>query len=424
MIRKTIKLKDGILLHCMNTEDRFKTNYIAINIFTKLNREAVTKNALLPLVLRRGCVEYPSMQDISIRLEDMYGASFDATNEKLGDNLSIQFVTDTISDDYTLEKGNILEDGIDLVCSVLLNPVLENGVFKSEFVAQEKETLKELINSKINDKAQYSMDRAVEEMYKNKPYSLYKFGYVEDLDDINAENLYEQYKKVLSESQINIYISGKFDELKVAEQLDNKFENIERNYNEEDLFSKESDYLEKSQVDEIVEKQNVIQGKIVLGYKLKSENLAEDFYKMTVYNAILGGTASSKLFNNVREKKSLAYTIRSQYIKQKGAMFVSAGIELENYEIAKECILKEINDMKIGEITEQEINDAKVNLFTLYRSITDSQSALIGWAIGQELLKAEEDVDKVMGKINAVTKDDILEVASRLQYEVCYYLCN
>ena len=145
---------------------------------------------------------------------------------------------------------------------------------------------------------------------------------------------------------------------------------------------------------------------------------------MTVYNAILGGTASSKLFNNVREKKSLAYTIRSQYIKQKGAMLVSAGIELENYDIAKECILKEINDMKIGEITEQEINDAKVNLVTLYRSIADSQSALIGWTIGQELLKCEEDVDVVVEKINNVTKEDVLEVANRLQNVICYYLCS
>ena len=422
MIRKTIKIKDGIILHCMNTEDRFKTNYIAINIFTKLNRETITKNALLPLVLRRGSKNYPTMQDISIKLESMYGASFDASNEKLGDNLSIQFVMDTISDDYTLDNGNILEEAINLICDVLLSPVLENSTFKEEYVQQEKETLKEIINSKINDKAQYSMDRTIEEMYQNEPYGIYKFGYVEDLEKINSQDLYNQYKNVLKESQINIYVSGKIDESKITEILTDKFEKVDRNYNEDNMAHNAPEYVAQAEFRDVLEKQNVTQGKLVLGYKLQSTNLAKDFYKMTVYNAILGGTASSKLFNNVREKKSLAYTIRSQYIKQKGAMLVSAGIELENYDIAKECILKEINDMKIGEITEQEINDAKVNLVTLYRSITDSQSALISWAIGQQLLKCDEDVNVVIDKINAITKEDVLDVANRLVPTIRYYL--
>ena len=142
-----------------------------------------------------------------------------------------------------------------------------------------------------------------------------------------------------------------------------------------------------SQKGEIIEKQNVTQGKLVLGYDLKNFNPTGDFYKMTLYSAILGGTASSKLFNNVREKKSLAYTIRSIYLKHKGIMYASAGIELENYEIANTSILKEINDMKIGEITEEEIHDAKVNLVTRFKSFNDSQGAIIGWAIGQELLR-------------------------------------
>ncbi len=420
------KIQDGITLYCTNTEDRFKTNYIVVNLLNELNKETVTKSALLPLVLRRGCNLYPTMQDLSIKLEDMYGTSFDATSEKLGDSLCTQFIMDTISDDYTLDDSRILEEAINLITEVIINPLLENGVFKERYVSQEKETLKEIINSKINDKGQYAADRTIEEMYKDEPYGIYKYGYVEDIEKITSKDLYEYYLQLIGKARIDIYVYGKVEENEIANQLKNAFKTVKRNYKEHELkFANDfTDDTFSKEPNVVVEKQNVTQGKLVLGYKIKSQNLVEDFYKMAVYNAILGGTASSKLFNNVREKKSLAYTIRSQYIKHKGAMFVSAGIELENYDIAKECILKEINDMKIGEISEQEINDAKVNLVTLYRSITDSQSASIGWSIGQKLLGAEENVDVVIEKISAVTKEDIVEAANRLKLDTIYYLCN
>ena len=228
---------------------------------------------------------------------------------------------------------------------------------------------------------------------------------------------------LLKTAEIDIYCSGKINEPAIAERYNIIFGKINRNYIDD---REEKKYLISESLDDnskdVFENQKVTQGKIVLGYNLKSENLKDDFYKMTVYSAILGGTASSKLFCNVREKKSLAYTISSQYIKHKGAMFVAAGIELENFEIAKESILKEINDMKIGEITDEEIHDAKVNLITRFKSFNDSQPALIGWAVGQEILDGDMDLDVVINKIDAITKEDVLDVANRLNLAITYYL--
>lgn len=415
---KEVEINNGVILHIIKT-DRFKTNCIFINLLSKLDRSTITKNALLPLVLRRGTKNYPTMKDISIKLEDMYGASLDANTEKVGNYAVIQFMMDMISDEYTLDKINILKDGIGLIDEVLLNPYTENGCFKKEYVEQEKETLKELINSKINDKSSYASDRTVEEMYANSPYGIYKLGYVEDLDGITEKNLYDYYKNLLQTSIIHIYVSGNVDEAYTEEVIKNDFNSIERQFdrnqesNSEDVFDNDR---------EVIERQNVIQGKLVFGYEYKSDNLKDDFYKMALYSAILGGTASSKLFNNVREKKSLAYTIRSQYIKHKGALFVSAGIEINNFDVAKESILKEIEDMRIGNITDEELNDARVNLITAYRTFNDSQSALIGWLIGQRILGAPEDVDVVIEKLQEVTKEEIVEAANRLVPRITYFL--
>ena len=406
MEKKNVFIGNGIMLHLMPT-DRFKTNYIVFTLKTKLTRENVTKNALLPLVLRRGSKNYPTMHDIAIKLEDMYGASFDANADKIGDYSVIQFLMDTISDEYTLDNSFITSEAIDLFNDILFNPLIENNAFKEEYVEQEKETLKEVINSRINDKASYALSRTVEEMYKDRPYGLYKYGYVEDLEKISAKELYDHYLNLLKTAEIDIYCSGKINRDYIDDREEKKY-----------LISESLDDNSK----DVFENQKVTQGKIVLGYSLKSENLKDDFYKMTVYSAILGGTASSKLFCNVREKKSLAYTISSQYIKHKGAMFVAAGIELENFEIAKESILKEINDMKIGEITDEEIHDAKVNLITRFKSFNDSQPALIGWAVGQEILDGDMDLDVVINKIDAITKEDVLDVANRLNLAITYYL--
>ena len=424
MENKNILISNGIILHLMKT-DRFKTNYIVFTFKEKLSRDNVTKNALLPLVLRRGCKKYPTMQDIAVKLEDMYGASFDANTDKVGDYSIIQFMMDTISDEYTLDNSSVMNDAMELFNDILFNPVLENEAFKEEYVEQEKETLKEIINSRINDKASYALSRAVEEMYKNEPYGLYKFGYAEDLDGISAKILYDHYLELLKTAEVDIYFSGNINEETVVNKYNELFEKIDRNYSDdrdEKVLSTNDRFSFAS--NEVIEKQNVTQGKLVLGYNFKSHNLKDDFYKMTVYSAILGGTASSKLFNNVREKKSLAYTIASQYIKHKGALFVSAGIELSNYDVAKESILKEIDDMKNGEISDEELNSAKANLITRFKSFNDSQVVLIGWAIGQEVLDGDMDLELVIKNIEAITKEDIVEVASKLDLQISYFLTN
>ena len=145
---------------------------------------------------------------------------------------------------------------------------------------------------------------------------------------------------------------------------------------------------------------------------------------MSLYSAILGGTASSKLFMNVREKESLAYTVRSMYLKHKGIMMVTAGIEIDKYEKALTCIKKEIEDMRIGNITDEEVEDAKANLITAYKSFNDKQASIINLYMAQRFLGCVEDIDTMIEEIKNVTKEDVVEIANRLELEITYFLTN
>ena len=180
-------IKDGITFHKITTS-KFKTNLFAIFITTPLSRETVTKNALISAVLRRGTKNMPTQDAIAKELEGMYGADFDCGIEKNGDNHIMKFYIESINDDFLPEQDNLSKKSLELLYDIVFNPLIENGSFKKEYVDGEKSTLKQIIEGKIDNKAKYALDRCIEEMYKNEPYGLYKFGYVEDLDKINEKD--------------------------------------------------------------------------------------------------------------------------------------------------------------------------------------------------------------------------------------------
>ena len=188
---KEKEIKKGIKLHEIQT-DKFKTNLIAVFLTMPITRENVTKNALISAVLRRGSKNMPTLAQISKDMEEMYGASFDCGIDKTGDNQVLKFYIETINDNYIPQKNeNILKKSIEKLLEIIFNPLIENDAFKKEYIEQEKENIKRIIKGKTDNKARYAFDRCLEEMYKNKPYGLYKYGYIEDLEKITAESLYE-----------------------------------------------------------------------------------------------------------------------------------------------------------------------------------------------------------------------------------------
>ena len=224
---KKHRIKEGINLHLIKT-DNFKTDIITVFLTTKLNRENVTKNAILPMILRKGSKNFENIEEINKHLEDMYGADFNCGIDKTGDNQVLKFYIEIIDNEYLPIKEDLLSKGIDTLLEIVFDPATENNAFKEEYINTEKEKLKIIIEGRKDSKAQYAMTRCQEEMYKDKPFGLYQFGYIEDIDKINASNLYEYYKRLLSECKIDIFVSGNIDENRVKEDITNnqKIQNL------------------------------------------------------------------------------------------------------------------------------------------------------------------------------------------------------
>ncbi|MCI8618248.1 MAG: insulinase family protein [Clostridia bacterium] len=422
MEHNEIDIKNGIKLHKIQT-DKFKTNLIAVMLTTKLERESVTKNALIPAILRRGTAKLNTQEEINKKLEEMYGASFDCGLDKTGDNQVLKFYIETVNDEFLPQDAeNMLKTSLENIFDIVLNPYLESNCFKKEYVEQEKENLKQIIEGKIDNKARYSLDRCIEEMYKNKPYGLYKYGYIEDLNNINEKNLYEHYIKLVNQCKIDIFVSG---------ILGDKIEDIiKENENIQKLKERNPEYIMPEINAKIAEQENVIQesmdvnqGKLIIGLDLDLEN--EDLkYDAMIYNSILGGSANSKLFQNVREKESLAYTASSSYYRFKNNIFINCGIEIENFDKALEIIKQQVEDMKNGDFTDEEVENAKQGIIAAIKSIDDEQDTEITYFFSQELSTNKLGIEEYMDRISQINKQNVIDIANKVSINTIYFLKN
>ena len=414
------EIKKGVQLHILNT-DKFKTNLVAIFLTTKLERETVTANALISAVLRRGSNTLKTQEEISKQLEELYGASFDCGIDKTGDNQVLKFYIETVNDTFLPQTNeNILKKALENILDIIFNPLVENHAFKKEYVEQEKNNMKQRIEGRIDNKRRYALDRCIEEMYKGKPFGLYRFGYVEDLNHINEVNLYERYKQLIEQCKIDIFVSGNVNE--EVENIIKENQNIRNLEEREPSYNKESEKNTVKQGEKI-EKMDVMQGKLVVGLDVNSQN-EDEKYNVMIYNTILGGSANSKIFQNVREKANLAYEAGSRYFKYKDNIFVICGIEISNYEKVLNLIKKQLEDMKNGDFTEEEVENAKKAIISSIKTIDDEQDTSITYYFGQEMSGNQKSVEEYIERIGKVTKENVIQVANKVELNTIYFLRN
>lgn len=419
----TKEIKKGIKLHCIQTE-KFKTNLLAMFITVPLTRQNVTLNSVIPAVLKRGTKELKTQEEIAKKLENMYGASFDCGIEKIGDNHVIKFYLESLNDNFIPKEANqdLLKQSVELLLDIILNPLVEKEAFKAEYVKAEKENIKVLIESKIDNKDAYAYNRCVEEMYKNEPYGLYKYGYIEDLEKIDEKNLYKYYKELIENSKIDIFISGELNIEKTA-NLVAQNQNIIKLPEREAHISNNPREIKNKEIQTIEDKMDITQGKLVMGLDVNEQD-PEAKFKIAIYNVILGESATSKLFQNVREKASLAYTARSNYVRQKSNIYIRCGIEIANYEKAVKIIKEQLEDMKNGKFTEEDIKNAKKYMISGIESIQDEQDSEITYYLGQELSQKLITFKEYAEKIEEITKEDVKEIANKISINTIYFLRN
>ncbi len=365
---------DGIALTKIET-DKFKFNRIFIDFVLPLEHERAAQNALFADVLMRGTEKYPGLLPLQKKLSSLYGADVDTYVGTSGEAHVITVFAKLLKDKYALGGEEITREGAELLCDVLTNPQKENGIFCEEYVESEKEKLIDDIAAQINDKDAYALHRAIEIMCENEAWGISELGRPEDVEKITPADLFEHYNYVLSHAQVEIFAIGEFPEGLAEKLVQDIFGGISRG----EVPDHSTKIVRKAgEVKKVTEHQELKQGKLVLGFRTGVGEGEEGYDALRVFNCVFGSGTQSKLFMNVREKLSLCYHCSSR-IYAKGVMMVTSGIAPANYDKARNEILAQLDEIKKGNITDEEMDSAKKRIRNSMLSVGDSPEALHSW---------------------------------------------
>lgn len=415
----SIKINENITLHYIPMK-KLKTSSVGIYIHRPLNNQEASFNGLLPFVLKRGCKLCPTVEDMSKYLDNLYGASLRAGVIKKGEDQVITFTCDSISEKYTPFSEPIFERLTELLISVLLEPVTKDGGFLSEYVEQEKKNNIEQLESIINDKRSYAALKCSQEMFSGTNLAILKLGTKEGIESITPKDLFEHYKKVISESPIDVVLSGEWDEEKIADKIRTAFSSLPLKQAE---IKKTSPFIIEREIKNSEESLNVAQGKLSMGFVTEINGSDDnEYWSMMVANSIFGGGAHSKLFNNVREKLSLCYYASSGLDRYTGVLNVNAGIEFENFKKAYDEILVQLKELQNGNVSELEYVSSINAIVNSLKTCRDDQYAMQSFYISEKVSGTNRELDYVIEKIKNVTVEMAVEASKKIKLDTVYFL--
>lgn len=411
-------LKDGINFS-FEKSDKFKTSMLVLNFSLPLNDKNASTYSLLCEVMKRGCNKYPTLKEMSSILTDLY-SSFGCYVFKKGESLCFGIYNSFIDDKFIPEDVNILKMNINFIKDFILDPYILDGEFCSDYIEQERINLINRIKEKINDKGTFAVSRCLELMCEGENYSVSSSGSVETVENLTNSDLISAYNYLIFNAKLDIYYFGSSDFNTVKNEINPLLMKIPNRDSSEYPINIHLKSVDNPRI--INENINAIQGNLVLGFRTNITLADDEYPALVLYNEILGNSPISKLFMNIREKHSLCYFCNSNIDSLKGIMLICCGIDNENNQIAIDAILKEVDSMSKGNITENEIINAKSSLINSYKEINDSPFSLINWFYGRHILGVSKTPDSFSDEISNVTLDDIINVSKKIDLDLIYFL--
>ena len=410
-----IRLAEGVHLTYLPAR-KFKTSLLSAQFVTPLRRETAGANALLAAVLRRGTVSCPDMGALSAKMDNLYDASIDYTVRKKGENQCVGFVASFIDDRYAPDGERLLEPAAALLGELICDPVTYHGRFVPEYFESEKTNLLEAIRSLINDKRDWADSRLLRALCDGEAYAVPRLGDEETVDKLQALKVYTQYRDLISTAPLEIIYSGSAELERVKQALAAAFATLPRE--EVRVISTAEPHVCRESVQYVEDVLDVTQGKLGMGFSCGSD----DMPALLMGNTLFGGSSNSKLFLNVREKLSLCYYASSTYVRSKGILTVSSGIEAADYQRALDEILHQLQEIRDGHWEPWELEGARSTMRSALTSLSDSQGALENYCLGQAATGQSEDPETMQRLLDQVTPERIRAAAGSVTLDTVYFL--
>ncbi|MBQ3210411.1 MAG: insulinase family protein [Oscillospiraceae bacterium] len=417
------EIMNGVGLTCLRS-DKFKTACMSVNLLCQLERETASINALVPYVLRRGTSLYPDMESLSVRMNELYGTAIEPVVRRIGEIQCIGFYSSFPEGEFLPDKKELLPEVLKLMGELLLHPATRGGLFLPDYVESEKEKMIDAIRSRLNDKRSYATIRCMEEMCCFEDFAVGRFGTEEDVENINYKKLSRRYKELLQQCPIEIIYCGRAGEKAVRRAVKDALVTLPRGEINYDIGTDVRMNAVEDEPRFVKEEMDVTQGKLVMGFRLGEVMEEPDPAALYVFNSVFGGSSTSKLFMNVRERLQLCYYASSGLNIPKGLMLVSSGIEFDKLDQTRDEIFAQLDEMRKGNITDSELSAAKAGVASDLRSTMDSQGALEGFFLSQTLMGLEYGPMELAELVADVRAEDVSRIARSVECDLIYFMCG
>lgn len=414
-----LELQPGVWLTAVQTK-KFKSSVLGARFLTPLTAETAARNALIPMVLRRGTEAHPDLETLSAALDELYGGSLEPMVRKKGETQCVGFVGSFLDDAYTLDREPVLEPAAALLAELIGAPCTADGAFLPDYVRQEKANLIDRIRAQVNDKRQYAQIRVVAEMCGEEPFGVDKLGTEAAAEALTPELLWEGYQALLRSARVELYYCGSADAGRVQAAFASLLALLPEG--ERAVLVRPAKKQAPKQPRRVEEALDVTQGKLAMGFRTNCDIRDESYPALILANAIYGGTTTSKLFMNVREKLSLCYYASSGLMNHKDVMLVSSGVEFDKVGQAEAEILSQLYKCQSGDFSDDELEWARRSVVSTLRTTLDTQGRLEDYWLSQSAAGLTRSPDELAERVETVTREQVVAAAQDLTLDTVYFL--
>ncbi len=410
------KICEGVTFSSI-TDDRFKIGRQSAVLIVPLSYETASANALLTCVLARSCKKYPDFTSLSKKLDSLYGASLYPSVQRVGEYQFLTISASGIEDRYALNGESVSMELAKLLSTIIFEPNIIDGKFSADEVEQERRQLIETIDSEYNDKRYYAIKRCTEIMCRDEPYSISRYGTRQQVEELTLDDIYTAWQRIIRESRVELTMLGSTSPENACEGFSQYFSKMPRTPAVITPVQKKP-----SEVRHITETEDLSQSKLVMGFRCQYAKNQQTFLENSLMSAVLGGTPTSKLFTNVREKQSLCYYCASSVNSSKGIMVIDSGVETENIEKTEFAVMEQLEMLKRGIISDEELQNAKLAVKNSLMSSLDSLAAMQSYYIGGILLEDNSSPIEAAKIVEKISKERIVEMAQKVELDTVFSL--
>ncbi len=415
---KTIPLHRDITLLQLS-DSRFRTGRLTAVLAVPLRESTAAGYAILPGLLTRSCRRYPSVTALNRHLDSLYGATVQADALRLGQWQVLHFSVSYLRQQYTLSKETLAEDAARLLLELLFEPVLEDGAFRQADFLQEQRILMERLQAEINNKRLYARHQCERLLCPDDPYSVNPCGTPDTVAALTPETTATAWNTFLSPARIHFIYQDDADPAALISAIEQRFDALP----DRRVVQQQGDTTYRLKESRLTEKMAVKQAKLVLGFRLAAAEPDGPVMAARLMNALLGGCPSSLLFRHVREEKSLCYYCASSYDRLHGVMLIDSGIEAADAGRTQDEILRQLEAIKEGDFSDEELEAARRSLVQRFTSVDETPADREGWYLSQTLHDRYTTPADTAAQLAAVTREEVCRAAQLVHFDSVYLLC-